>query len=299
MGITYRPARSSDLDPATSIVQQAINDLRVRHGLAPTMPLRPPLFQTFCLGQDPDGLWVAEADGTIVGFGFSWTIQAFWYLAQLFIKPETQAKGVGQALLSRTLQQAQRNGAENRALITFAYNTRSTGLYVKNGMYPREPLYRVVAPAAVVERNLAATGHDVSPTAPLSQPIEWIGRIDEEVLGFRRDAHHGFLLGGATRGVRIEHAGDPAGYAYIAPDGHVGPLAVAPGSDAKGVVGAAIRCALEGRPQQVSMIVPGRADRILAAVSELGFRIDDPLVLMSARPFGDWRNYLPSNPGYM
>lgn len=47
------------------------------------------------------------------------------------------------------------------------------------------------------------------------------------------------------------------------------------------------------------MVVPGRADRILSAASELGFRIDEPLVVLSARPFGDWRNYLPSNPGFM
>ncbi len=300
MEITYRPARSDDLDAAVRIVQQAINDLRVRHGLAPTHKLRPPLFQTFCLAEDPDGLWVAEADDTIVGFGFSWMMQKFWYLSQLFIKPEMQAKGVGQALLSKTLEQARRNGADNRTLITFAYNTASTGLYVRNGMYPRELLYHVVSPALVVEQNITATRHPVSPIAPLSQSREWIGQIDEAVLGFRRDSQHGFLLGGsATRAVRIEHAGNPAGYAYISSDGHVGPLAIAPHADTKEVIGAAIRCALEGQPQQVSMIVPGRADRILEVVSELGFRIDEPLVLMSARPFGNWSNYLPSNPGYM
>src|SRR3546814_6300438 len=81
-----------------------------------------------------------------MGFGFSWMCQRFWYLSQLFVRPDTQAKGVGQALLSKTLQLAERNGAENRALITFAYNTASAGLYIRNGMYPREPLYRMVAP---------------------------------------------------------------------------------------------------------------------------------------------------------
>ena len=100
--------------------------------------------------------------------------------------------------------------------------------------------------------------------------------------------------------MRIERrAGGPAGYAYISAEGHIGPLAVAPGADAKGVVLAALRCALEGRPQQLSMIVPGKADGILGAVAELGFRIEEPFLLLSARPFGDWRHYLPSNPGFM
>jgi ribosomal protein S18 acetylase RimI-like enzyme len=300
MAITYRPARSNDLDSAVRIVQRAYNDLRVRSGLAATVPLRPPLFQMFCLTEDPDGLWVAEEGDNIVGFGFSWMSQKFWFLSQLFIKPETQARGVGQALLSKTLQQAQRNGATNRALITTAYNTVSTGLYVRNGIYPREPLYRVVAPAPVVEQNMTVTEHDVESIAPWPQPQEWIGRIDEEVLGFRRDSHHRFLLSGfATRAVRIQRGGRPVGYAYISAEGHVGPLAVAPGADGKAVVASAVRCALDGHPKQVSMIVPGRADHILRVVSELGLRIDEPFVLMSARAFGDWRSYLPSRPAYM
>jgi len=300
MDVTYRPARPEDLGPALRIVQEAYNDLRLRHGLAATVGLRPPLFQNFCLAEDPDGLWVAEAGDTLMGFGCAWIRQRFWYLAQLFVRPGTQAKGVGQALLSKTLHLAERRGAENRALITMAYNTASAGLYVRNGLYPRETLYRMVAPAPVIERNFAAAECLVSPIEPWPGCREWLGRIDEEVLGFRRESHHEFLLGGfAGRAVRVERAGRPVGYAYISADGHLGPLAVAPGADPADVVGAVVRCALEGRPKQVSMIVPGRADRILGAMSELGFRIDEPFVLLAARPFGDWRNYLPSNPGFM
>lgn len=300
MAIIYRPARPDDLDSAVRIVQQAYNDLRVRHGLAPTGPLRPPLFQRFCLAEDRDGLWVAEADDTIVGFGFSWMCQNFWFLAQLFIKPGTQGSGLGRTLLLKTLEQAQRNGADNRALITAAYNPISTGLYVRNGMYPREPLYRVAAPASVVDQNITTTGHDAVPIAPWPEPQHWIGKLDEEVLGFRRDSHHRFLLSDfAVRAVRIERAGRPVGYAYVSIEGHIGPLAIAPDADRKAVVATAIRCALEEQPEQVSMIVPGRAEQILDAVSIFGFRLDEPYVLLSARPFGDWRNYMPSNPAYM
>jgi GNAT superfamily N-acetyltransferase len=57
--------------------------------------------------------------------------EEFWFLSQLFVMPETQAKGIGQALLSKTLMQAERNGAANRALITFAYSIASNGLYLQ------------------------------------------------------------------------------------------------------------------------------------------------------------------------
>ena len=125
-------------------------------------------------------------------------------------------------------------------------------------------------------------------------------RYRREVLGLRRDLHHSLLLGGAAaRAIRIERAGRPAGYAYISARGHVGPLAIAGDADAQAVVTTALRCALEGGPERVSMVVPGRANAVIGMVAALGFCIEEPYVLMSARPFGNWCNYLPSNPGFL
>jgi len=300
MDITYRPAKFEDLEEAERVVQEAGNELRMRHGRQP-WPAPPPIaFPKFCLAEDPDGLWVAEHGDAIVGFGFSWMTEKFWCLSQLFVRPKTQAKGIGQALLSKTLVQAERSGATNRALITFAYNIASTGLYLNNGLYPREPLYRVAAPAQAFAGNLTDAGYDTTPIAPWPEPAEWTGRIDQQLLGFRRDLHHKFLLGGFAAGaVRIERAGGTVGYAYISAQGHVGPLAIAPGADAKAVVTTALRCALESRPSYVSMIVPGRADVVMQAALALGFRLEEPYVLMASRPFGDWCNYLPRIPGFM
>jgi hypothetical protein len=104
--------------------------------------------------------------------------------------------------------------------------------------------------------------------------------------------------GFAARAVRIEHAGRAAGYAYISAQGQVGPLAIAPDADAKAVVTTALRCALEGA-RQVSMIVPGRAEIVMQTVLALGFRIEEPYVLMAQRPFGNSCNYLPGTPGFM
>jgi GNAT superfamily N-acetyltransferase len=160
MDITYRPAKFEDLEDAERVVHEAGSALRVRNGRQP-WPAPPPIeFLKFCLAEDPDGLWVAEHGDTIVGFGFSWMTDKFWFLSQLFVRPDMQARGVGQALLAKTLIQAERNGATNRALITPAYNIASTGLYLNNGLYPREPLYRMAAPAQAVAQNLAGAGYD-------------------------------------------------------------------------------------------------------------------------------------------
>jgi hypothetical protein len=134
----------------------------------------------------------------------------------------------------------------------------------------------------------------------MAQAEEWVGRLDEAVLGFRRQSHHRFLQGsGAACAVQIERAGRPVGYAYVAPTGHIGPLAIEPDTDERQVILATIRSALEGNPAQLSMNVPGKADHILKTLLELGFRLEEPMVLMSAEPFGDWRHYLPRDPGYL
>ena len=300
MDINYRRAELEDLEGAERVVQEAGNALRMRHGRQP-WPAPPSIaFPKFCLAEDPEGLWVAEHGSKIVGFGFSWMTETFWFLSQLFVRPETQARGVGQALLSKTLMQAERNRATNRALITPAYNTASTGLYLKNGLYPREPLYRMGAPAQSVAQKLADAGYDTTPIAPWPEPGEWMAEIDEALLGFRRDMHHRFLLGGgAAHAVRLERAGGAAGYAYISAEGHVGPLAIAPDADAKVVLTTALRCAPESGPSRVSIIVPGRADVVMQAALALGFRIEEPYVLMASRPFGNWGNYLARTPGFL
>ena len=98
MDITYRPAKPEDLEEAERVVQQSANALRVRHGRQPRPAPPSTAFPKFCLAQDPSGLWVAVDGDTIVGFGFSWMTEKFWFLPQLFVRPERQAKGIGQAL---------------------------------------------------------------------------------------------------------------------------------------------------------------------------------------------------------
>ena len=158
----------------------------------------------------------------------------------------------------------------------------------------------MTAPAQAVAQNLADAGYDATPMASWPEPREWTAEIDQALLGLRRDLHHRFLLGGgAARGVRIECESALAGYAYISAEGQVGPLAIAPDADAQAVMTTALRCALESGPSKVSMIVPGRADVVMQAVLALGFRVEEPYVVMASWPFGNWCNYLPRTPGLM
>src|SRR5262245_32199372 len=127
MAAVCRPARPEDLQQADVLVARSINDLTERQGFGPMTTPRPPRFQQFRLEEDPYGLWVAEDEGQIVGFAFSWVCDDLWFHAQLFASPSQQGSGVGNELLNRTLHQAEKRGCTNRALITFAFNRVSQG----------------------------------------------------------------------------------------------------------------------------------------------------------------------------
>lgn len=300
MAPVIRPARAEDLQTAQQLVVRSINDLTERHGFGPMASSRPADFQLFSLKDDPAGLWVAEADGEIVGFTFSWMNDDFWFLAELFINPARQGDGIGGAMLARTFEHARNNAARNRALITFTFNTVSQGLYVKHGLFPRLPLYFFRAERTALKARPNQERLRSVEIADTAEHRELLTRIDRSALGFSRHKHHAFLRSdGTIKGVLVYRGGDCVGYAYVSASGHIGPLAVLRRDDMGVAFATALDIAAEGVASHVSTFLPGTNDASLAIATACGMRITFPMVLMSAEEFGDWQRYLPRNPGFM
>ena len=141
MRIEYRPARPHDLPKVAAVFASAIDDLNKKHGYfegpTPTSPPNPQY--AFWLKKDPASFWVAEHDRSIVGYSYSFLRGSLWFLADLFIHPSFQGKGVGKALIERTLGSWKGGRITNRALITPAFNRASVSLYMRFGMFPRQP----------------------------------------------------------------------------------------------------------------------------------------------------------------
>jgi GNAT superfamily N-acetyltransferase len=106
---------------------------------------------------DADGLWVAEEADEILGFAWSWVCGDLWFLAQLFVSPDHQGHSIGNELLKRTFEHANKSGATNRALITFTFNTVSQGLYIRNGLFPRFPIYNFSVSRELLMSRLQGT----------------------------------------------------------------------------------------------------------------------------------------------
>jgi GNAT superfamily N-acetyltransferase len=300
MSLIYRRAQPADLELAEELTVKSINDLTTRHGFAPMAVPSRPLFQLFSLRDDPDGLWVAEDAGRMLGFAFSWVCGDFWFLAQLFVSPDRQNGGIGHALITRTLEQARKAGVTNEALITFAFNTVSQGLYMRHGFYPRFPIYVVSAARQSLKDRLQGAPLGCAPIGTAPSDLEKLVRIDRAALGVAREKHHRYLIDeNIARGVFFSAGDRCVGYAYISADGHIGPLGVVQPEHLGTAFMTALSLAADGNSQRVSAFLPGTCDAALAAALGQGMRITFPMLMMSTRSVGDWTRYLPRNPGFM
>lgn len=300
MPLVYRPARADDLAATDALVVASINDLTVRHGFAPMATASPPNFQLFSLKDDPDGLWVADDGGKILGFAWSWVCGNVWFLAQLFVDPTRQGQGIGNELLERTVEHARKSGAVHKALITFTFNRVSQGLYMRHGLFPKMPIYffsveRERVRQTLPEPSLRAIALDTGAAA-----MENLAEIDSHAIGVSREKHHRYLLDDpSTAGFLLCAGNDIVGYGYISPNGHIGPLAVTRPDFLQDAFAAALKLAADGSAEKISAFLPGTCDRALSLAINQGMRITFPMLLMASPGYGDWTQYLPRNPGFM
>jgi ribosomal protein S18 acetylase RimI-like enzyme len=300
MPLVYRPARAQDLERVDAIVVASINDLTERHGFGSMAVSRPPHFQSFSLKDDAAGLWVAEDTGEILGFAWSWVCGDLWFLAQLFVSPGQQGRGIGNELIKRTLEHARKSGAANKALITFTFNTVSQGLYIRHGLFPRFPIYNFSVTREHLMSRLRGAQLRCVPLEETASHLHSLAQSDARTLGISREKHHKYLINdGATRGVLLYAGDDCVGYAYVDSNGQIGPLAVARADALGAAFTTALTLAAESGSAQVSAFLPGTCDTALSVAVDHGVRITLPMVLMATRDFGNWTQYLPRNPGFM
>lgn len=299
MPVIYRPARTEDLQRAGELVVHSLNELCERHGFAPIATVRPPTFSQFSLRDDPNGLWVAEEADQIRGFAFSWVAGELWFLAQLFVSPGQQARGIGRELLKRAFEHAIKAKTAVKALITPAFNSVSQGLYIQHGLFPRFPIYSISAEREELIKRLSGETLHCEPLENNPYHLDYLAKIDACALGIPRAKHHRFLINdAASRGVLLYAADECVGYAYVA-EGHIGPLAVTRKTALDAAFRAALKLASSCASPHVTAHVPGPCEAALTVAIEHGMRITFPMLLMSTSEFGNWTQYLPRNGGFM
>jgi len=301
MAIVYRRPIAQEMAEVAAVSVAAFNALNRRHGFAEIQGVPPNPFFAFSLEEESEGFWVAEDAGRIVGFAISWVCGSLWFLAYLFISPESQGRQIGRNLIARTLEHGDASTIRNRALITFAYNPVSIALYSRYGLYPREPLYAMRGPAAAAQATPEQGGSLVcEKLVPDAESPARLSHIDEQILGHRRDRHHRYLLNAQGASCYLLRQADTlGGYAYIWASGRVGPLAVLSPSVFGTAMNAALALAATQDGQTISVLIAGSNELAFSIATEHQMQIDYPLLFMSSKPLGNWAGYLFHSPWLM
>lgn len=335
--MAFRPGRETDLDACAGVWKAAIEGYLGRLNQPPmpddVAPLRRLL--AHLIATDPDRFWVAvrppvESDPgagrngvhppgeSVIGFAGATVRGDRWFLAMLFVHPEVQAAGLGQALMDRA--QAGRDvdpgapavpgpddpldtGIRTWGMCTDAVQPISNGLYARRGMVPRIPIWRLLGEVrrwealpllprsleSVPFEEIAADGPDGH-----RRLAAIVDGLDREVIGAPHPADHAWLRREGRTGFLVRDRGDgrPLGYAYGSNIGRTGPVAALDPALHPSLIGAAIRGAPAFGP--VAMWVPGTADIAMRALLDAGLRFDGfPGLICWSRAEHPFVRYIP------
>ena len=163
------------------------------------------------LRTDPDGSWVAEEDGAVIGMSQSFVREDYWMLSQLGTVPGRQGHGVGRQLLSLALSHGD---PHSPGTIQCSRDPKAMALYTSFGfaLHPVVAAWGVLRPGAV-ERPSEVVRFE--PDQVAERELDRVTGIDRKVRGSARPADIVAML--TQVGTRLL-LHDDQGYAVAADD---------------------------------------------------------------------------------
>ncbi len=295
--VSYRRMREADQLEAEKMFLRSYNHLRKQANLPQFKGKisRPNPMLLHFLRSDPEGHFVAVNEaGRIVGYASSIIREMEWYLAMLFVLPSYQTAGVGRELLTRTMKYGAKAECTRYALATFAYNPQAIAVYSKQGMPPQATvlqLDRKQDPKMPIKLkpSLELAMKEVTSERAISR----LTRLDRKVRGTARPEEHFFWL--STDGFKVLEFREGrkfAGYAMMSRSGMIGPVAATRPEYLQPIL---VNCLLSDFFTDAiirRVFVHGEQKELLAYLLDAGFRITEPLLVMTSERFSDPQRYM-------
>lgn len=290
----------SDLSATLVVRKIALEWLDRTQGREP-QPWRPtfPAAMAHILRTDPDGCWVAEMDGILVGYAQALQRGDIWFLSQLFVLPDVHSLGVGEQLLARSQEYGRARKARVFSVVASA-SLVAQSLYMRHGMFARGVAYRMSGPIAPLLELPEPSGNRKK-IVDCSGWQDRMAELDRLVFGAERRQDHAFYLSGELssgeeRSFGLNRDGNLAGYAYASEQngGMIAPIAAYEAEDQLPLLRMAAEW-LHGRGAETgSMWVISLNETIMSALLAAKWRVQWSSFFLTSAPFGQFDRYQPS-----
>ncbi len=173
-----RPMREDDADAVRELDADAFLDWE-RHvkGDKARRYLRTRDNILLCREHDPEGCFVAEERGRVVGFIFSRTWGGVAWFGTFAVHTRCQGRGVGKALIAASMEYLQREPGRIIGLETMAESPYNLGLYLGLGFEIRFPTVMLSKPLS--EPTTDESGLACWSAAPANTRERWLEELSE------------------------------------------------------------------------------------------------------------------------
>jgi GNAT superfamily N-acetyltransferase len=160
------------------------------------------------LATDPEGCWVAEEDGEMLGFAASFNRELMWILASYAVRPQVQGQGIGRVLLAAALHHGR---GCLRGMLSASGDPKAIRRYRAAGfsLHPQMHLSGTVDRSAIPVVEKVRDGS--------SADFDLMDSVDRSVRGAAHGPDHSWLL--STFRLVVSDTSTGSGYAYHASDG--------------------------------------------------------------------------------
>ena len=230
---------------------------------------------------DPEGAFVAELDGQIIGVAEAIVRERLWCLSMIAVQPGIQSAGAGRALMDRA---AAYGGTSDPGLIVSSNDPRAVRLYAGCG-FALHPTFE--ASGVLDRRRVPALG--VSVREHDGTDLETFAGLTREVRGAPYTDELRFLL---AQGARLLRIGD-RGFTAVNPEGMLWALVARDEEAASALLWSAL--ALAEGPARVRWIT-GAQQWAIEIVARAGLRLEAYGALCVRGTPGPLAPFLPSAP---
>ncbi|MEO6834457.1 MAG: GNAT family N-acetyltransferase [Candidatus Tumulicola sp.] len=235
--------------------------------------------------------WAARDAGETVGVVLTHRSDEEVYVGELVVEPSYRGLRIGARLFDAALADAG-NGA--RSALLDASDRASLALALRSGLAPRATVLRVAGAIPREDGLLAMAAGDyrfqVDAIDPAAHAFA-LSALDRENRGTTRLRDHRRLSRDAE-GLAFLSDGEFVAYAYVWPDGRIGPMAAASGAYLVQIFAYAL-VTLQRRfgASWCTALIPGTNVRLLRAALRAGLRIEETLTFASDAEISELSRY--------